>query len=257
MDLALFGDGYVEAQSLRMHVKYSNEHRDRECIVLVHGLGLSCRYMLPTAEALLGEYAVVIPDLPGFGDSAKPARVLDIEALADSLIAFIEVLRLPTPPALLGNSLGCQIIAAALERAPQLARAAILQGPTTPPEERSIVWQVLRWRQNLCHDPADMRTIARDDYEKCGRWRVWKTFFHALKDGIETRAQRIRQPVLIVRGEHDPICRLEWALQLADALPNGRFAQLPNVAHTTVFTAPRALAKTTFDFLNGCRTENA
>ena len=141
-------------------------------LILVHGLGLSCRYMLPTAQALMDDYDVFVPDLPSFGDSDKPAKIQDINALADSLAAWIEHMQFHGSVALLGNSLACQIIAAVLDRHPMVAQAAILQGPTTPPSERHVYWQLIRWRQNLRYDPPEMKAISRDDYLKCGRWRV-------------------------------------------------------------------------------------
>jgi pimeloyl-ACP methyl ester carboxylesterase len=150
---------------------------------------------------------------------------------------------------MLGNSLACQIIAAALDRHPRVAAAAVLQGPTTPPEERSVFWQLIRWRQNLRNDPPDMKAISRDDYVKCGRARVWRTFFYGLADRMEDRLPRIAQPVLVVRGETDPICREAWALNIAHRLPQGRYVQLPGVAHTLVFTAPRPLAEVCESFL--------
>lgn len=56
-------------------------------VALVHGLGLSGRYMLPTARHLAPHFPVYVPDLPGFGDSSKPAKALDVPALADALAA--------------------------------------------------------------------------------------------------------------------------------------------------------------------------
>jgi pimeloyl-ACP methyl ester carboxylesterase len=54
----------------------------------------------------------------------------------------------------------------------------------------------------------------------------------------------------IVRGELDPICRREWARDLAERLPAGRFAEIPGVAHTLVFTAPAELAEVSRRFLD-------
>jgi len=248
-DLARFEDARTDVEGLSLHFKYARPPATRATpIVLVHGLGLSCRYMLPTAQALMDDYAVFVPDLPGFGDSTKPDRVLTIDELADSLAAWIEVTRLQRV-ALLGNSLACQIIAATVDRHPTIAAAAILQGPTTPPSERSIFWQLIRWRQNLGYDPPDMMAISRDDYVKCGRWRVWKTFFNGLRDAMEERLARIRHPILVVRGELDPICSREWACDVAKHLPCGKFAEIPGVAHTLVFTAPAQLAEVTKKFL--------
>lgn len=53
--------------------------------VRVHGLGMSGRYMMPTAELLAARGTVFVPDLPSFGGSGKPATVLTISALADGL----------------------------------------------------------------------------------------------------------------------------------------------------------------------------
>jgi pimeloyl-ACP methyl ester carboxylesterase len=209
--------------------------------------------MLPTAQALIDHYGVYVPDLPGFGDSTKPKRTLDIDALADSLAAFIAPMNLDGRIALLGNSLACQIIAAALARHPGIAYAAVLQGPTMPSRERHVWWQLIRWRQNLRYDPPDMKTISRDDYLKCGRLRVWGTFFLGLHDRMENRLERIEQPVLVVRGEKDPICRERWAHDIVQRLPRGELVQLrpalPGVAHTLVFTAPQELARVTTAFL--------
>jgi 2-hydroxy-6-oxonona-2,4-dienedioate hydrolase len=250
VDLSRFENGRMEVDGLWMHFRRGGSPAvTAERLVLVHGLGLSGRYMLPTAQALLEEYAVFAPDLPGFGDSGKPDRVLTIAELGDSLAGWIQAVRLE-PVVLLGNSLGCQIIAAALDRHPTVATAAILQGPTTPPGERRIAWQFIRWRQNLGYDPPDMKAISRDDYLKCGRWRVWKTFYDALSDAMEERLPRIAQPILVVRGELDPICRREWAREVAERLPAGRFAEMPGVAHTLVFTAPAELAEVTRRFLD-------
>jgi pimeloyl-ACP methyl ester carboxylesterase len=52
-----------------------------------------------------------------------------------------------------------------------------------------------------------------------------------------------------VRGQHDPICRADWAAEVARLLPDGRLAEIPGVAHTLAFTAPAQLAAVTRRFL--------
>jgi 2-hydroxy-6-oxonona-2,4-dienedioate hydrolase len=139
----------------------------RPPVVLVHGLGLSGRYMLPVAERLARHLPVYLPDLPGFGDSDKPDAALDVPGLADALAGWIEAMAL-APTALLGNSFGCQIIADLAARHPGLVARAVLQGPTSPPEERSWLWQFVRWRQNQPYNPDSLSPITWDDYRKCG-----------------------------------------------------------------------------------------
>src|SRR5438045_2623926 len=75
----------------RMHARVSL-HTSAEApnVVLVHGLGVSSRYMVPTAERLARYCSVYAPDLPGFGKSAHPRHVLDIPRMADALDAWME-----------------------------------------------------------------------------------------------------------------------------------------------------------------------
>jgi len=66
---------------------------------------------------------------------------------------------------------------------------------------------------------------------------------------MEDRLSRLPHSVLVVRGEKDPICREEWAVDIAKRLPRGQLVHIPGVAHTLVFTAADALARVTKSFL--------
>jgi 2-hydroxy-6-oxonona-2,4-dienedioate hydrolase len=74
-------------------------------VVLVHGLVVSSRYMVPTAERLTSHCRVFAPDLPGFGRNEKPPRALDVAGLSDALSAWMGELGLERA-ALVGNSFG-------------------------------------------------------------------------------------------------------------------------------------------------------
>jgi pimeloyl-ACP methyl ester carboxylesterase len=142
--------------------------------------------MLPVAERLAWDHRVYLPDLPGFGDSAKPEQVLNVPALADALASWIGAAEL-APAALLGNSFGCQIIADLAARYPGLVSRAVLQGPTTPPEERSWLWQFVRWRQNQPFNPDSLSPITWEDKRKCGYPRLFWTFHYQLQDVCTAR----------------------------------------------------------------------
>jgi 2-hydroxy-6-oxonona-2,4-dienedioate hydrolase len=221
-----------------------------DVLVLVHGLGLSHRYMMPVAEELARDHNVYVPDLPGFGRSGRPPRALTIPELADGLAAWMRAAGL-SRVALLGNSQGCQVIANLAVRHPRLVRCAVLQGPTSPPEDRSWFPQLIRWRQNAPYNPASLGPITWGENRRSGYWRVLRTLHYSLKDHIEDHLPNIEVPVLIVRGERDPICRADWAERLTRLPPRGRLVEIPKVAHTLVYTAPAELAAATRTFLAG------
>jgi pimeloyl-ACP methyl ester carboxylesterase len=151
--------------------------------------------------------------------------------------------------AFLGNSQACQVIAQLAIRHPARVSRAVLQGPTAPPRDRSWVRQFIRWRMNWRFNTPGLDPISFADYRRSGYLRVLRTFQHSLDDHIEDHLPRIAAPTLIVRGECDPICRGDWARELAKMAPNGSFVEIPGVAHTLVYTSPVELANVTRAFL--------
>ena len=67
-------------------------------VVLVHGLSVSSGYMVPTAVRLAQYHHVYLPDLPGFGKSAKPSHILTIPELADALADWMQAMELFSLP---------------------------------------------------------------------------------------------------------------------------------------------------------------
>jgi 2-hydroxy-6-oxonona-2,4-dienedioate hydrolase len=240
----------VEVDGLPLHTLVSTPDVPPEApvVVLVHGLALSGRYMVPTAEALARDFRVYVPDFPGFGDSAKPPHALDVPQLADALAGWMTAAGLERA-SLLGNSFGCQIIAHLAARHPERVARGVLQGPTTPPEERSWLWQFIRWRQNAPFVPPEMDEISAIDYRKCGIVRALTTFQYSLRDKMEEQLPHVQAPMLVVRGARDPICNQDWAETVARLLPRGRLAIIPEVAHTLVLTSPVELAAASRPFL--------
>lgn len=249
--MSSFQSMWTEANRLPIHAKVSSGPAIAAsgALILVHGLGLSHRYMMPVANELAHHARVYVPDLAGFGDSGHPRRILSMPELADGLADWMRAIGLSRVP-LLGNSQGCQVIANLAVRHPELVSCAVLQGPTSPPEERSWFWQSIRWRQNSSRNPPSLSPITWGDYRRSGYIRVLRTFHYSLKDHIEDQLPRIKVPVLIVRGECGPICRADWAERLAGLLPQGRLVEIPKVAHTVVYTAPVELAWVTQSFLS-------
>src|SRR4051812_16594436 len=105
---------------VRMYARrFAESDPKKPAVVLVHGLGVSGRYLLPTAERLARDYPTFVPDLPGFGKSDKAGHILNIPELADALAAWMQKIGL-SHTCLVGNSLGCQFIVEVALRYPEL-----------------------------------------------------------------------------------------------------------------------------------------
>jgi len=250
MDLGTLESTYNLVNDLSIHALVSTEGapQDAPTIVLVHGSGLSGQYMIPTARKLSPYFRVYVPDIPGYGDSGDPGEILGVPEMAEWLVDWMEVIGLEQA-SFLGNSFGCQVIADIAARYPERVEAALLQGPTTPPAERSAFWQFVRWRQNQPYNPEWLADITDEDYEKAGAVRLVRSFMFQLTDRIEDKAPMIEAPTLVMRGELDPITRQDFSEMLVDRLPRGRLHIIPDEAHTLVFTSPEPIVEATRAFL--------
>jgi len=204
----------------------------RPTVVLVPGIGLSHRVMLPIAELLAPHLAVRAPDPPGFGRSDKPRRPFDVPELADALATWIEAAGIDRP-ALVGNSFGCQVIVELAARHTDRVTCAVLQGPTMDAAARSLGRQSWRWLRDTLQERPDPRARLRD-YRDAGLRRVLATYRLALRHRVEERLPRVTAPTLVVRGPDDPIVSQEWAETVAGLLPAGQLVVTDSGAHTLI-----------------------
>lgn len=215
--------------------------------VLVPGLGLSGRYMMPTAELLAAVGKVWVPDLPGCGMSDKPKSGLGIAELADSLAAWMEKNEIRSP-VLIGNSLGAQVIVDFATRYPDRLAKAVLVSLTVDPEARRVSSQLGRLLVDGLREPAEMYWIALTDYLRAGFGRVLQTLRHALADPVERKLSLIVCPVLVIRGGRDPIVPQRWAERATRLIDNGELVIFPHAAHAVNFNSPEALSEEVLRF---------
>jgi pimeloyl-ACP methyl ester carboxylesterase len=225
-----------------MHTRVSSRPGGGPVYVLVHGVGVSGRYMMPTARVLARDHSVYVPDLPGFGKSCRPPHALDIGELADALAGWAEALGLPRA-VYLANSLGCQVVLDFAARHPRHVECAVLVGPTGDPEAQTLVQMVGRGILDLVGERLSLLPILVTDYLSAGPLRCVRTLQHALTDPLPSKLPAVRPPTLVLRGAFDPIAPRRWAERLASLLPRGRFAVLPHAPHAANYSTPEELVR--------------
>ncbi len=226
---------------------------DPPSVVLVHGLAVSSRYMVPTAERLAKHFRVFAPDLPGFGKSDTPRRALFVSELADALDAWLDAVGLEHP-VLVGNSLGCQIIVNQAARRPGHAAGLVLSSPTIDARRRSIASELWRLMRDIPREHWSLTPINAREYFRTGPLRALATLRAALVDRIEDRMPLLGEtPVLVVRGTRDPIVSERWAARLAALAPRGEYLELLGAPHAVNYSAAAAFSELIIDFVQRIR----
>jgi pimeloyl-ACP methyl ester carboxylesterase len=218
-------------------------------VVLVHGFVFASRSMEPLAGAL-GRHGlcVLAPDLPGFGESAKPPRPLGLPELADALALWLRARGIPRAM-LVGTSFGCQVLVELALRHSALVDRLVLHGPGTDPAARTLSAQVRNNAIDWWREPRPVWPAIRVDYAKAGLRRATATARLAMRDRVEDKLPLVRAPALVLHGSRDVVASRAWAERVAHLLPRARLAMVEGGAHLMCYTAPEAFAAAILPFL--------
>lgn len=209
-------------------------------VVLVHGLGVSGRYMAPLALELATRFRVVVPDLPGHGRTAARGRRLGVTDMAVALAAWMDVAGVGGAH-LVGSSLGCQVAmhVAADGRVP--VSRLLLVGPTMDPAAQSAVQQLGRLLRGAPREPMSLALLVLAE-----QLRRPSQAWHALRTGlthpVDAVAREVTNPTVLVRGAADHVAPSAWLRQLSTWLRDAEVVELPVGAHGVHYDRPDLVA---------------
>ena len=212
----------------------------RPVFVLVHGIGMSHRYLRRLQAVLAGAGTTHAVDLPGFGRSPRPTQGVTIERYADYLGELLPQLS-DAPVVLVGHSMGAQFVTETAARYPELVAQLVLIGAVTDPTRDTAVQQARALARDTLKEPASGTFIVLGDYLRCGpRWYL-ATLRPMLAYRTDLRLREVSAPTLVIRGQVDPVSRHEWGVHLAGQAPRGRLLELPG-RHLVQFSAAASTA---------------
>ena len=220
----------------------------QRAMLLVHGLGVSGDYYLKYAEELAPFYDVYIIDLPGYGTTPKPPKPLTIRQLSGIVTEYVSSAGLKQL-VVVGQSMGCQIVAHSIVDTPTLYDKAIMLAPTSYKKERKLLIQAFRLWQDTFHESLGMNMVVFTNYARMGMRRFLITSKFMVQDHIEETLKRATIPVLFVSGGDDNIAPSKWTRYLAKITPEGRSTEMPGAPHLMQAEQPAKLTKITREFI--------
>jgi len=249
---------HVDPLGVRVHARtWCSGPRDNPVpVVLLHGLGLSSRYLVPLGRrlAVLG-HDVVAPDLPGFGRSPRDPHLRwpggpDVARQTEHLLAWLDAKGIARA-SFFGNSVGSQVAVELAARHPERVHRLVLCGPTPDPAYRTPLKQYPRVLRNMVFEAPSTIPVFQVEYLSTGVARMIQQLVRTVDDPIETRLPQVQAPVLVVRGRYDQTLSQPWAQQFTGLLPDGRLVVIDGAAHNAHYSTPEVTAALADLFLRG------
>jgi pimeloyl-ACP methyl ester carboxylesterase len=224
-------------------------------LMLLHGAGDQAGGWAAIVPALIDDYRLVIPDLPGHGESDPAEGPLELTTVIDGVAAFLEGRETEEPVILVGHSMGAWVAMRVAERLPnRVERLVLINGgplrydtgdlilvPQDMEEARKL-FQALRdpssdpipdfiiedYLQNAPASPIGRLSAAAADMEQ------------HLMDG---RLQEFPLPVDIMWGESDLFLPVDYARRMEEELPAARLTLVPACGHHPANECPVEFAR--------------
>jgi pimeloyl-ACP methyl ester carboxylesterase len=217
--------------------------------VLVHGIGMGRSVFADAARHLRRHGRVIALDLPGYGEAPEPARTPAIERLGDLVAAYL-VERVPGRIVLVGHSMGSQVVVETAARHPGVASCLVLVAPTVDRRRRRALAQLARLGLDLLGESPRVWLAGAREYVRAGphlRRKMRAMMVHRPEDALA----RVTVPVLVIRGENDPVSPPDWCRFVVDALPDGRLSEIPDRRHETLIRDGAPAAARILAFASG------
>lgn len=252
-----------------------------QTLLAVHGFRGE-HHGLEAVVAHLGDVRVIMPDLPGFGETpAIPGREHDLETYADWLTEFAAA---AAPGAVVvGHSFGSIVASAAVAGGLPAPRLILINPIGAPALEgprgvftRLAVWYydvgarlprrvgeaLLRNRlivrvMSLAMVKTRDRTLRRFVHEQhdtyfssfADRDVLRDAFVTSVSNDVRAFAPRIPQPTLLIAAVQDDITPIEAERRLRELFPAAELVEIDGVGHLIHYEKPREAAAAIKRFL--------
>lgn len=256
-----------------MHIfdSRSDSRRDRsqdETVIVLHGAN-PVSYFDDLVEALEPHYRVLVPELPGWGESPPLAAGQGFEVTNEALRQALREAGVERA-AIVGYSLGgWRALEIALSGAFDVSGVYLLSTFTASPTPE--LRQLYRDYAELARSPADLRPAVRDLYlppdyaaahpdihEEVTHWvyACPRDVFARELDAVATlpdlapRLPTLTTPVVARVGALDIAAPADWSRAIVDAVPHGHLELVEGCGHVLLYEDRDATISSILDNLS-------
>jgi abhydrolase domain-containing protein 6 len=244
-----------------------------DTIIMVHGYTGNKDNWVYLAKYLTPNYRVIIPDIPGFGESSKPEdKNYNIMSQVERLNLFAKALNL-TKFHLVGNSMGGNIAGNYAADYPDMVKTLALfdaSGVNAPIKSESILLLEKGINPYMIRDAKDFdkslefvfvkppklpsfmkQYLAKQSVEA---WPLNKKIgddYRLDKFTLESKLNKITAPTLILWGDSDKLVHISSVPIFEKGIKNSKTVIIKECGHVPMIEKPAETAAAYQDFLKG------
>lgn len=261
-----------------------NDDQKLPVLVMIHGLR-GTHHGLDLIAKRLNGYRIIVPDLPGFGESKPFDSEHTVENYVKWLNDFLSDLNLSRPPALLGHSFGSIITSYYAKENPKTISKLILVNPigsSVTKGSSAIATRLARFfywigmklpdkigtkflasklsvmamsvKMTKTHDRKKRRFIHNQHIQHFSSYAnrdvVNDAFKASIGNDVSKVASNIKLPTLLIAGEKDDVTPLRKQKELKEIFPNAKIVIVRKVGHLTHYETPDQVADAIIKFIS-------
>jgi len=261
---------WANLDGLKIRYRESGKGNDRH-VLFIHGLGSSSDRWLGIPDVLSANFHTIALDLPGFGESDKPATMnYTIQNFRETIVDFINKLGINDgKTSIIGHSLGGFIAAEVtienknlVERLVLIDSSGMLKKPTPLLEEYLQVAmnptadKVRKVFEQMVADPARIPSKLVDGFiARINSPNAKYAFKSTLQNSANTqigleRLELIEDiPTLIIWGTKDKVIPINHSELFKEAIMNSRIEIIQDAGHAPFAEKPDQVCEILRNFL--------
>ena len=212
-----------------------------ETVALLHGTNDQAGTWAPVAAELAKRYRLLIPDLPGHGESAPASGPLTIPQIAAGFAELVATVTGDQPLHLVGNSMGGWIAMLYALEHPQKVKTLILEDSGGMRWDVSGLPLVPQTREQAAHamrlvlgpkGPVPPNYVLDAMARRSLRMPMLRLIqSNAPQHSVDDRLADIKPPVTMIWGDSDGVLPLAYAEQMRSRIPNARLRIIEECGH--------------------------
>ena len=232
-------------------------------ILILHGWGSSSNAWGRDIEILReAGFGVIIPDLPGFGESPAPVRAWGVDDYSGLVLRFLQALDVH-PAVIVGHSFGGRVAIRLLLQSPEIAKGLLLCASSGLKKKRTRKQEAQHFIAKVggpifsVYPFSKVHSLARrllyrsigeyDYYRAAGTMR--DTFKRVIDEDIAVEIKKLHHPTLIVWGDQDNVTPIGDAYRFHQLIKGSRVEVIEGVGHRLYDEQPEKFCKFVIDFV--------